>query len=148
VYHTRTAEEADIPTLYELHRSAMHDYVDRTWGWDEDDQVARFHHYASALPLQVIEVDGQPARFLHIEYTADAVEIVNIELASTAQGRGIGTELLKQAIADAGKTELPLRLQVLKANRAAQRLYVRLGFEKIGETETHVRMQWGGGLGK
>lgn len=148
MYHMRAAQEADIPTLYELHWSAMHDYVDRTWGWDEDDQFARFHHYASASPLQVIEVDGQPAGFIHIEHTADAVEIVNIELASTAQGRGIGTELLKQAIADAGKKGVPLRLQVLKANPAAQRLYVRIGFEKTGETETHVRMQWGGGPGK
>ncbi len=140
MYRTRPAEEADIPLLYMVHRSAMYGYVDQMWGWDEDDQAARFQCYASVSPLQVIEVDGQPAGFMHIEQTADAMEVVNIELAAAVQGRGIGTALLEQAVADARKERLPLRLQVLKVNPAAQRLYARLGFEKIGETETHVTM--------
>lgn len=140
MYPLRRAQEADIPILYEIHRDAMFSYVEQTWGWDEADQAQRFWNYASMMPLQVIIVDGQPAGFAHIDVTEDAVDVVNIELATHVQGRGIGTAILEQAIADANASGKPVRLQVLKANPDAKRLYDRLGFVVVGETATHILM--------
>lgn len=141
MYRTRSAKESDVPALYAIHRDAMFAYVNQTWGWDEVDQIQRFQKYASASPLQVIEVDGQPAGFVHIEYTLDAVDIVNIELSSKVQGRGLGSLLLNQLIADASERGVPVILQVLKVNSGARRLYERLGFKVISETDTHTQMR-------
>jgi ribosomal protein S18 acetylase RimI-like enzyme len=43
-------------------------------------------------------------------------------------------------MADARTINLTVMLEVLKINRAACRLYERLGFVHTGETETHLRM--------
>lgn len=55
------------------------------------------------------------------------------------QGRGIGTKLIQAVMGEAAGLGLPLRLQVLKANRA-RRLYERLGFHVYAETATHLQM--------
>jgi RimJ/RimL family protein N-acetyltransferase len=36
----------------------------------------------------------------------------------------------------------PVELGVFKINVRARRLYERLGFTVVGETETHHRMRW------
>ena len=56
------------------------------------------------------------------------------------QGRGIGSCLLKQAIADAERTGLPIRLAYLKWNSVGT-LYRRHGFRQIGENDTHYFME-------
>jgi ribosomal protein S18 acetylase RimI-like enzyme len=140
MYRLQRTQDADAPILYEIHRDAMFSYVEQTWGWDEADQVQRFRNYASMVPLQVIIVDDQPAGFAHIDVTGDAVDVVNIELARHVQGRGIGTALLEQVIADANASGKPVRLQVLKANPDAKRLYDRMGFVVVGEMATHILM--------
>ena len=49
---------------------------------------------------------------------------------------------LIQALCDeADGRGIPVELQVIKVN-PAWRLYERLGFVVIGETETHVLMRW------
>jgi len=46
-------------------------------------------------------------------------------------------------LAEGRRHNLPVRLQVLKVNRA-RKLYERLGFEACGESETHVHMERAG----
>ena len=49
------------------------------------------------------------------------------------QGRGIGSALLTALIEEASRRSMPtLGLEVRADNRAAQRLYERLGFERVG----------------
>jgi ribosomal protein S18 acetylase RimI-like enzyme len=57
------------------------------------------------------------------------------------QKRGIGTEVIRSVIAEAGAQKMPLYLSVLKVN-PARRLYERLGFEVIEETKHHFRMKF------
>jgi len=44
---------------------------------------------------------------------------------------------------DLWTTRLPAGLRVLKVNVGARRLYQRLGFVIVGETETHYDMRYG-----
>jgi RimJ/RimL family protein N-acetyltransferase len=37
----------------------------------------------------------------------------------------------------------PVRLRVLKVNPRARAFHERLGFRRIGETDTHDLMEWG-----
>ena len=57
------------------------------------------------------------------------------------RGTGMGTALLKDLLAEAERAGKPVRLQVLKTNRAI-RLYARLGFAITGESPTHLQMEW------
>jgi ribosomal protein S18 acetylase RimI-like enzyme len=74
--------------------------------------------------------------------TGGALALNELVILPEFQGRGIGSSLLQEIIEDANNRGMPVRLQVLKANRALK-LYERLGFVKNGETETHFQMEHG-----
>jgi len=67
--------------------------------------------------------------------------IVEIQIAPEFQGRGIGTEVLRDIIEIGRENRLKVALGVLKVNEKAERLYEKLGFKIIGETNTHFLME-------
>jgi len=56
------------------------------------------------------------------------------------QRRGIGTEVMQRLIAESNRVDLPIRLNVVKINRAVC-LYERLGFRIVGEDERKFYMK-------
>jgi len=70
----------------------------------------------------------------------DALELVRLYLLPEAQGRGIGARLVTTLCQRAARNGLAVRLRVMRVNQA-QRLYRRLGFKVVGETETHFLME-------
>lgn len=141
MYELRTTTDADLPTLYGIHRSAMFGYVNSVWGWDEADQQQRFRDYVRSARLQVITVDSQEVGFLDVVKNEDNLYVSNIELAPAYQGKGLGTAIMEDLIAQARHESLPVKLQVLKINQGAKRLYQRLGFDVQDETATHYLMK-------
>ena len=67
-------------------------------------------------------------------------DVSAIEVDPSFQCRGIGTQLMRDIIADARRCALPVELEVLHVN-PARRLYERLGFGEVGQTQTHVQME-------
>jgi len=63
--------EADFEWAFELHKAAMGDYVERTWGWDEGFQRPRFADAFHRHPRQVIQVAGQDVGVVVIEERSD-----------------------------------------------------------------------------
>lgn len=78
---------------------------------------------------------GQPGH-LDVETEGDVLYIDSVAVDSSFGGRGIGTELIRRAIGHARETNVPVvTLNVDRENRAAMRLYERLGFKKDKEIE-------------
>ena len=75
------------------------------------------------------------------EIRHDDISINEIEVLPQYQRQGIGTQLLVQQLDEARRVRLPIRLQVLRENRACN-LYERLGFKVYDKTETHLLMEW------
>jgi GNAT superfamily N-acetyltransferase len=141
VYTLRQATNNDYDFLYMLHRAALQDYVFQTWGrWEEEWQSARFRTNFDPSDYQIIVVDGNDVgEIILVEREAD-LYIASIEILPEYQGHGIGTAIIEDILARADRAGLPVGLQVLKVN-PARRLYERLGFAMIGETDTHYLMR-------
>lgn len=142
VFDLRPVDATDLATLYRLHRAAMRTYVEKVWGWDDDDQYQRFSQYLQRASLQAILIDGQIVGLVDVAVTHDAIEVVNIEVDPSYQGQGIGTMILTNIMEDARTEDRAVKLQVLRVNTAAYRLYARLGFSPSGETPTHWLMTY------
>lgn len=144
MYQLQPVVERDGAALFAIHEAAIRPYVEQVWGWDDADQRVRFGEFlrSSASRLRWIVVDGERVGFLDWSMERDHVFIGNIELVPAHQGRGIGSRVVRDVVAQAAERGLPTRLQVLRVNNRARQLYARLGFVTTGTTETHVLMEW------
>ena len=143
------AEDQEL--LFAIYAGTRKDEV-AAFGWSAEQQEAflrmqcnaRSRWYEMAYPgadHQVICLDGQPIGRILVLRPPDHMRLVDIALLPEYQGRGIGSELLRELAAQADKAGVPLRLRVEKTNPGARRLYERLGFVQTGEDEINCHME-------
>jgi ribosomal protein S18 acetylase RimI-like enzyme len=108
--------------------------------WDETAQRRWFYEKTDPTTHDLIEVDGTPVGCQWVRRWPDALELVRLWILPEAQGRGVGTLLVRRLKKEAGEAGVRVRLKVMKVN-PAHRLYRRLGFEVTGETNTHLLME-------
>jgi ribosomal protein S18 acetylase RimI-like enzyme len=135
----RQATDADYDLLYGPHVAAMKDLAARVWGWEDARQEQFFADHFDPAPSGIVVVGGEDVGIVAVVWGEADAFLANIELLPSYQGRGLGAALIRHVIAEAEARGLPVRLQVLKIN-PARRLYERLGFVAMGETETHDLM--------
>ena len=119
----------------------MHDHIERTWGWDERWQRAEFRRRFRKQRISVIEIDAKSIGAIWLEDRRGSVYIEELQILPEYQGRGVGTAVLKQVIAAAGKRGLAVGLAVLRTNPGARRLYERLGFKVTAVAQPFVYMR-------
>ena len=136
----RPAVQADGEALFQLLKATMVEYVAQTWGWDEAWQRAYFWDRFDPAANRIVVLDGRDIGVLAVSDRHDAIFVKRLYVLPAYQGRGIGTQLLRGVMARAFTRGLPVRLHVLKVN-PARRLYERLGFTQVGETETSYVME-------
>lgn len=142
----RPATAGDYAWLWELKRLTMRPYVEQTWGgWDELAQEAFFRRSYRSDLVQIVLVEEQYAGLLHVEREPAELFLANIQIHPKFQNRGLGTAVIRTVLESSRALKLPVRLQVLQVNRAAQQLYLRLGFVTTSVTPTHVVMHWRAG---
>jgi GNAT superfamily N-acetyltransferase len=90
----------------------------------------------------VIEVDNERVGRLRITRTAHSIELSGIQLLPDIQRHGIGTAIIEDLKAQAASACIPLDLGVEKDNPDARKLYERLGFVQVDETEHECKLRW------
>jgi len=139
-YRLRPATEQAFDFMLEIKLDGLRPYIEQLWGFDYDEQRARFRDNFDAAESRIIVVDGVDAGSLTVTDGEDSVFLAAIYLAAGFRGRGIGSRVISDVVDDAERGGRAVSLQVLKPN-PARRLYERLGFVCTGETQTHVLMR-------
>lgn len=136
----RPVADADYEHVYRLNEATMRGYAERAYGpWDETVNRRIFAERWRPETMQIVVVDGRDVGLLGLVPTETGLQIANIREAPELQGRGIGTRLVAGVLRDAHARGLSVSLRVLKVN-PARRLYKRLSFVVVGETDTHRLM--------
>jgi GNAT superfamily N-acetyltransferase len=146
----RPVTETDADFLIELYKSSRGDDL-RGLGWDED-RISEFleMQYVAQRNLQgdhehmsdqLVLLSGKPIGRLSVETRADEIRCVDLALLSDYRNQGVGTLLIQRLQDQARPANIPLRLQVIRFNRAVNFLE-RLGFRRTSETGTHFQMEW------
>jgi ribosomal protein S18 acetylase RimI-like enzyme len=146
----RTVTDADRAFLIDLYASTREEELAHV-GWDDAAKRAFIEHQFSAqdaayrgnypgATLDVIEVDGAAAGRLYVYRGASDIRIMDIALAPEFRGRGIGTSLLRELMAEADASGRKLSIHV-EMNNPARALYERLGFRPAGEHGIYVLME-------
>ncbi len=108
--------------------------------WDEIVQRGFFEKKWDPAHYQIVTWRGANVGAIAVQRNADHVFLSEILIDPVWQNQGLGSEIVRQVIAEASVRNLPVRLQVLRKNRARS-LYERLGFAVTGRTETHLLME-------
>lgn len=138
----RPARESDREFARRAHHTAYRDVVERQFGpWDEAVQDQFFDHDWNPEATQIIRVDGLECGYCIVEHRPQDIHVRELVIHPTFQGRGVGTRLLHHLQEEAVDRQVPVRLGTFHQNHALQ-LYGRVGFRRIGTTETHVLMEW------
>lgn len=137
----RPAVSGDREFLFAVRRATLRTYVDQTSGWEEAEQRAIADREFAELPYAVVEEEGRPVGYVCVRHEREWDFVEEIALLPEAQGRGIGTQLLRDVLRAAQRRGVPVRLSVFVSN-PAQALYARLGFEVVRTEEPRMTMQW------
>jgi ribosomal protein S18 acetylase RimI-like enzyme len=137
----RPARAEDREFFFTTRRAALGPYVQELWGWDEAHQRSLADREFDELPVEIIEERGRPVGYLCILRKVDHDFIDEVALLPEAQGRGLGSSLVRDVMVAASERGVPVRLSVL-VNNPARRLYERLGFRVSSIEHPRVKMEW------
>lgn len=139
-YSLRQATGDDYTFLYELHAATMREYVEATWGWQEEWQQEYFARKFDPQSRQIIQIENEDAGVIVVEERDEELYIALIEISPLFQGHGVGSSIIRQLINTAHSDGLPLTLHVLKSNDPARLLYERLGFTIAQDEDIRYKM--------
>ena len=134
----RPATEADLPFLLALRIATMAPQFARQ-GIVLSDEEHRLRARFRLDAARIIESGGTAIGVVKVLEDGPTWTIEQFQVATQAQGHGIGAAVLREIIAGARAARATLRLSVLKQNPAA-RLYARLGFRTLAESERSFKM--------
>lgn len=147
----RPATPADEPFLAAVYAATRADEM-TAFGFDaatagaflSQQFTAQDRSYRQAYPaarFDIILVGGQPAGRLYVDRGREAVHVIDIALLPEHRGRGIGTRLLRDLLAEAAATDRAVTLSALRGGRVLE-LYARLGFVQTGGDDVYVALAW------
>ena len=149
-YRIRLATADDITFLADVVIEATRAQGRLPDGFDERRWREGFGEWTLAHVLggsagsttSVIEVEDERVGRLRVGRGAGRVEVCGIQLRPGIQRRGVGTAIIEDLKAEAAAAGIPLDLAVEKDNPGARRLYDRLGFVQVGETDQECKLRW------
>jgi GNAT superfamily N-acetyltransferase len=134
----RPAVELDAPWIAELRAVALRPDLERLGRYDPVRVRQRFLSAFEPALTKVVLVHGAAVGSIAVRPDADSLWIEHFYLAADLQGRGIGSRVLRQLLAEHG-SQRTFRLNVLQGSRA-RALYERNGFAVEREDPVDVFM--------
>ena len=134
----RPAHQQDFEYCRQLYFSEMKWIIDRLH-LDQAAHEAGFQEQWNPSQVSIITLDGATVGWLQTVTQAHELLVAQMFVERRFQRKGIGTEVMRRVIGEAGRLDHVVRLNVVKIN-PARRLYERLGFRVIHEDDRKFYM--------
>jgi ribosomal protein S18 acetylase RimI-like enzyme len=146
----RPSGEDDIEFLISLYSSTRAVEV-ASWGWSPEQQTnflrMQFTAQRTTYKLayagaddHIILVHERPVGRMMVLRSPVEIRLVDIALMPEFQGKGIGSQLIRELLEEADESGKIVRLQVTMGNRA-RALYEKLGFSSCGDDGVYCQME-------
>jgi ribosomal protein S18 acetylase RimI-like enzyme len=147
----RTAGPEDEAFLYQVYAATRADEMAIVpWTAEQKEAFLRMQFNAQTesyklqfpkAETQIILNDEVPAGRFIVDRSDSTLLMIDIALLPEHRNRGTGATLLRGLQAEGAEVGKPVRLHVESFN-PAQRLYERLGFQKVSEDGLYWCMEW------
>lgn len=146
----RAVEPVDEKLLIEVYASTRAEEMARVpWSQEQKDAFVRMqflaqkNHYAAEYPEashDIICFDSQAVGRLYMDRGQEKFHILDITVLPQFRGSGVGSTVLKQILAEAGRKGKPVTIYIESFNPSL-RLFGQLGFERLTEDGFQLLMQ-------
>lgn len=148
----RPIRPEDHEFLHRLYASTREEELATVVDWTAEQTAAfvrqqfeaQHHHYRKYYPeasFDLVLEDGVPVGRLYVARWTREIRLVDIALVPAARGRGLGTALVRDLLAEGERTGKAVSIHVERFNPAL-RLYRRFGFREIEEKGPYFLMEW------
>lgn len=146
-YTLRPAVIQDLPEMMAIGHEGIRAYIEALGEWDPSAQASGFREHFTPEDISIVQVacmrtgEVQNVGYFKLVAHADQLFLDGIYLSAAHRSAGIGSAIIRELIARAGRERKPLRLRVLRTN-PARGLYQRLGFRCVDETDRAFLMEY------
>lgn len=148
----RPIREEDLEFLLRLYATTRADEMAMVTDWSDEQkewfvrmqfqaQHAWYQEHYGDAQFDLVLMEDVPVGRLYVHRRAAEIRLVDISLVPDLRGKGIGSALLRELMAEAEAAGKPLTIHVEKYN-PAMRLYLRLGFKPIEDRGPYDLMEW------
>lgn len=132
------ATKDDFEFFVHLHHSAYREIIEKMFGWDESlqDQFAKKAFDEGGMHF--ILYQSKKVGCVGWEEREDHLWLKEVFILPEFQGQGMGSQVIRDTKEKAKNKDI--RLQTLKENLGAKRLYEHHGFEVWDSNKTHWQM--------
>ncbi|CAB3679409.1 hypothetical protein LMG26690_01509 [Achromobacter animicus] len=131
------AAEADFEALLALRIEAMRDSLERLGRFDPDRARERLRGTFRPECTWHIEEDGKRIGFYCLRPEGEGLRLDHLYVHPSAQGRGVGGQVLRRILRDADRRGVGVTLSALRGSDS-NRFYRRHGFVQTGEGEWDI----------
>ena len=124
----------DVDDLVAIRIAAMRDSLERLGRFDPQRARDRFIAGFDPASTSHVIVDGERVGVVVVRPDGDAWLLDHLYLLPRVQGRGIGAAVLRDVLARADASRVPVRTGALRES-AANRFYERHGFVRVAQSE-------------
>ncbi len=137
--HYKQADENDIDFLLALRIKTMNPHYE-TSGLSTDRETTLQRVLYQFDKANIIFLDNQPIGLLKVDRTFTNIEVLQLQIDPSQQGKGLGKKILMDILEEASLAGKTVSLSVLKTNKA-QHLYKSLGFRIVDEDQYSYFME-------
>ncbi|MEQ5839509.1 GNAT family N-acetyltransferase [Paraburkholderia acidicola] len=128
----------DRQALFALYKRSLHEYIDQTFGWDEDFQQDRFSNSYPDPEISLIVSGSTTVGYVALRNEPKSLHLSLLLLQPESRNRGIGRTVMQTLMSRAAAFSQPVTLSCFVRNRAAISFYQKLGFCVVTEDEHFV----------
>lgn len=135
----KQADETDIDFLLNLRMKTMNPHYEAS-GLSTDTETTLQRVLYQFEKANIIFLDNQPIGLLKVDRTFTNIEVLQLQIDPSQQGKGLGKKILEDILEEASLAGKTVSLSVLKTNKA-QHLYESLGFRIVDEDQYSYFME-------
>ncbi len=140
-YHLYPAGNEDAGWINKLTRETMKPYVDLSWTTESEQEAYYKLNEFDEESTMVIVVDGEKVGRLTCITENKSIDLAELHLIPSFQGKGLGSIIIKDVIDDAALKALTVKLKCLRTN-PARNLYRKLGFVQVDEDDKRLYFEY------
>jgi ribosomal protein S18 acetylase RimI-like enzyme len=135
----KQADDTDIDFLLNLRMKTMNPHYENS-GLSTDRETTLQRVLYQFEKANIILLNNQPIGLLKVDRTFTNIEVLQLQIDPSQQGKGLGKKILSDILEEASLAGKTVSLSVLKTNKA-QHLYTSLGFRIVSEDQYSYFME-------